>query len=219
MMPFLPCYSPCGILKESSFTMPGLYTACFVASRATWKLNRSMFTLWQFLTFRFNYCTPFYVSTIGPMENGESSKKHQSWLWGGEDETDVCLFMARMTCYRFKCHKSCIAPDPYRTMHHSEQNCAHFSSEWCIVRHGAATLWDLWNCKRHKTWSSIDYGFFLFFPNRYLSLCQFTIYALRATTLSVFKLERRSKAQNVGNWSGYPSGILRFRWHLWQKVR
>ena len=69
MMPILPCYSPCGILKESSFTMPGLYTACFVASRATWKLNRSMFTLWQFLTFRFNYCTPFYVSTMGPMES------------------------------------------------------------------------------------------------------------------------------------------------------
>ena len=30
-------------------------------------------------------------------------------------------------------HKFHNAPVPYSTVHHSEQKCAHFSSEWCIV--------------------------------------------------------------------------------------
>ena len=29
-------------------------------------------------------------------------------------------------------------------MHHSEQKCAHFCSEWCIVGYGTGALWDLW---------------------------------------------------------------------------
>ena len=29
-------------------------------------------------------------------------------------------------------------------MHHSEQKCAYFCSEWCIVGYGTGTLWDLW---------------------------------------------------------------------------
>ena len=36
------------------------------------------------------------------------------------------------------------APVPYPTMHHSEQKCAHFCSEWCIVGCGIGALWDLW---------------------------------------------------------------------------
>ena len=32
------------------------------------------------------------------------------------------------------------------TMHHSEQKCARFCSEWCmIVRYGRNALWDLWD--------------------------------------------------------------------------
>ena len=31
----------------------------------------------------------------------------------------------------------------YSTMHHSEQKCIHFHSEWCIVGYGTITLWDL----------------------------------------------------------------------------
>ena len=42
-------------------------------------------------------------------------------------------------------HKSHAAPAPYPTMHHSEQKCAHFCSEWCIVEYGAGALWDFWN--------------------------------------------------------------------------
>ena len=36
-------------------------------------------------------------------------------------------------------------PVPYPTMHHSEQKCAHFCSEWCIVGYGTGALWDLWD--------------------------------------------------------------------------
>ena len=41
-------------------------------------------------------------------------------------------------------HKSHNAPVPYPTMCHSEQKCAHFCSEWCIVGYGTGALWDLW---------------------------------------------------------------------------
>ena len=41
-------------------------------------------------------------------------------------------------------HKSHIAPDPYPTMHQSEQKCVHFCSEWYIVGYGPGGLWDLW---------------------------------------------------------------------------
>ena len=41
-------------------------------------------------------------------------------------------------------HKSHSAPGPCPTMYHSEQKCAHFCSEWCIVGYGTAALWDLW---------------------------------------------------------------------------
>ena len=30
-------------------------------------------------------------------------------------------------------------------MRHSEQKCAHFYSEWCIVVYGTGALWDLWD--------------------------------------------------------------------------
>ena len=41
-------------------------------------------------------------------------------------------------------YKSHNASVPYPTMHHSEQKCAHFCSEWCIVGYGTDALWDLW---------------------------------------------------------------------------
>ena len=41
-------------------------------------------------------------------------------------------------------HKSHNAPVPYPTMHHSEQKCAHFCSEWCMVGYGTGVLWHLW---------------------------------------------------------------------------
>ena len=41
-------------------------------------------------------------------------------------------------------YKSQNAPVPYPTMLHSEQICAHFCSEWSIVRYGTDAFWDLW---------------------------------------------------------------------------
>ena len=41
----------------------------------------------------------------------------------------------------FKSHNALV---PYPTMHHSEQKCAHFCSEWCIVGYGTGALWELW---------------------------------------------------------------------------
>ena len=38
--------------------------------------------------------------------------------------------------------KSDIAPVPYPTVDHSEQKCAHFFSEWCIVGHWTGAVWD-----------------------------------------------------------------------------
>ena len=40
-------------------------------------------------------------------------------------------------------HKSHNASVPCPTMHHSEQKCTHFCSEWCIVGYGTGELWDL----------------------------------------------------------------------------
>ena len=42
-------------------------------------------------------------------------------------------------------YKSHNAPVPYPTMHHSEQKCEHFCSEWRIVGHETGALWDLWD--------------------------------------------------------------------------
>ena len=33
----------------------------------------------------------------------------------------------------------------YPIMHHLEQSCARFGSEWCIVGSGTGALWDLWD--------------------------------------------------------------------------
>ena len=38
-----------------------------------------------------------------------------------------------------------------------------------------------------------------------------------AVTSLIFDLGRRSKAQNVGNWTFYSNSILNFRWRVWQK--
>ena len=41
-------------------------------------------------------------------------------------------------------HKSHNTPVTYPTMHHSEQKCEHFRSEWWFVGYGTGALWDLW---------------------------------------------------------------------------
>ena len=39
-------------------------------------------------------------------------------------------------------HKFNNTPVPNPTIHHSEQKCAHFCSEWCIVWYGTGALWE-----------------------------------------------------------------------------
>ena len=41
-------------------------------------------------------------------------------------------------------HKSHHAPVSYPANHHSEQKCAHFCPEWCVMGYGTGALWDLW---------------------------------------------------------------------------
>ena len=47
------------------------------------------------------------------------------------------------TIMKDQSHKSHNVSVPYPTIHHSEQKCAHFCSEWCIVGYGISALWDL----------------------------------------------------------------------------
>ena len=51
-------------------------------------------------------------------------------------------------------HKSQNTPAPYPTIIHSEQKCAHFCSEWCIVGYETGAFWDLWirSVKHTKAW-------------------------------------------------------------------
>ena len=61
-------------------------------------------------------------------------------------------------------HKSHNAPVPYPTMHHSEQKCADFCTEWCIGGYGTGVLWDWFNnfVSQHQaiekliTWTSVE---------------------------------------------------------------
>ena len=59
-------------------------------------------------------------------------------------------------------HKSHNATVPYSTMHHSEQKCAHFCSEWCIVGYETSELWDLWgwSIPIYYTCMNVREGFF-----------------------------------------------------------
>ena len=60
----------------------------------------------------------------------------------GEGFFQIILTKSKST---HQIHKSHNAPVPYPTMQHSEQKCAHFCSEWCIVGYGTGALWHLWD--------------------------------------------------------------------------
>ena len=49
-----------------------------------------------------------------------------------------CYFSVIGTIDQF--HKSHNAPVPHTRMFHSEQKCAHFCSEWCILGYGTGAL-------------------------------------------------------------------------------
>ena len=58
---------------------------------------------------------------------------------------DVCKMYEKLK-WIDQSHNSHNALVPYPTIQHSEQKCAHFCSESCIVRYGTASdsLWHLW---------------------------------------------------------------------------
>ena len=62
----------------------------------------------------------------------------------GEKKTEALLLHVEMGWRMDLLHKSHNVPGQYPTMHHSEQKCAHFCSELCILGYGTGTLWDLW---------------------------------------------------------------------------
>ena len=56
-------------------------------------------------------------------------------------------YFALFCCGDITMDKSCKSHNalfPYPTMYNSEQKCAHFCSEWCIVGYGTGALWGLW---------------------------------------------------------------------------
>ena len=63
------------------------------------------------------------------------------------DVSALCLWMFTATILlRIDLiYKSQNALVPYPIMLHSEQNRAHFCSEWSIMGYGTGAFWDLWN--------------------------------------------------------------------------
>ena len=55
-------------------------------------------------------------------------------------EDIVCKTGTHLSICNDKSHN---APAPYPTMHHSDQRCADFCSEWCILVYGTGVLCDL----------------------------------------------------------------------------
>ena len=71
-----------------------------------------------------------YLTTLGLLMSTSMNMVMYKWLvW----TSDVVIYV--------EMHKSHNVPVPYPTMHHSEQKCAHFCSEWCIVEYEADALW------------------------------------------------------------------------------
>ena len=72
-------------------------------------------------------------------------------LWSASTTCYQILRGSRITTGKFltmtidQSQKYHSAPVPYSAMHHSEQECAHHCSDWCIVGCGTNVLWDLWD--------------------------------------------------------------------------
>ena len=52
-------------------------------------------------------------------------------------------------------------------MHHSEQKCAHFCSEWCFVGYGADASWDMWICSLDITSFPVRARYGIYFQFKY----------------------------------------------------
>ena len=64
------------------------------------------------------------------------SSLNSLWVVNSDDNAKISLSLS-VTLYSIdQSHKSHDALVPYPTIHHSEQKCSHFCSEWCIVVYG-----------------------------------------------------------------------------------
>ena len=84
------------------------------------------------------------------------------------------------------------APVPHPTMHHSEQKCAHFCSEWCIVGYGTGALWDLWDCSTDRVIFSQGWCLMSLFSSMHPLPC----------TLCLASAARRYSPQSTGKCRG-----------------
>ena len=84
--------------------------------------------------------------------------------WSGSGESAIWNMLILID----KSHKSRDVLVPYPTIHHSEQKCAHFCCEWCIVGYWTGALWDLYD------WSIDVYfaGIYLIMKHYDLHICQ-----------------------------------------------
>ena len=70
---------------------------------------------------------------LPPTNNGRTHAR----LWHDSRQSlGIISWYPVLNMSRDQIHKSNNAPVQYHTMHHSEQKCAHFCSEWCIVGYG-----------------------------------------------------------------------------------
>ena len=73
---------------------------------------------------------------------------HTQLVWPLMQTMGCLLWFQSVICSIFAIdliHKSQNAPVPYPSVHHSEQKCTYFCSEWSIVGHGSGAFWYLWN--------------------------------------------------------------------------
>ena len=99
--------------------------------------NPLYYSVWEMSLTKLNSTRPtrcIYTSviyaTIGS-DNGLPTGQHQAITW-----PNAGLLLIDQS------NKSHNAPVPYPTIHDSEQKCAHFCSEWCVVGYGTGALWD-----------------------------------------------------------------------------
>ena len=85
------------------------------------------------------------VTSEFPAQRASNAENVSIWWRHHVYIPDICTIYSNLlhTHSIDQFRKSHNALFPHPTMFHSEQKCAHFSSEWCIVGNGTGTFWDL----------------------------------------------------------------------------
>ena len=100
-------------------------------------------THWSYVFLALSHCYHVWDNDSSLVEIFQR-KCNEPWIWQNNHKLDLI-------------HKSQNAPVPYPTMQHSEQKCAHFCSECCIVGYGTGAFWDLWDWSiEMSAWKAIQ---------------------------------------------------------------